>query len=327
MRQQANLAAMMRLVRNHVANHFHANRPGPCPAISAELCDVACAAQRFRQHLAAASGAGGQSRARLSRRAARAIKLRWNLQMRRRKPHPLAANIVHVGKDRGYRADSARRLGSPRRRGKIFDEKLVHALISGKHLNRGPAEFTFSFALTCAQKLHSLTYNTSAQFRGWSLSKSNGEVSRWKRRKAKKMAESKTKPTQLSVAAFLNAVTDPAQRADAKALVKLMESASGEKPEMWGPSIIGFGRHHYRYESGREGDMPLIGFSPRKAATVLYGLAGASDSKALLPQLGKHTTGKGCLYIKKLADVDREVLQAMLTKSVAAARARYAKTA
>ena len=136
------------------------------------------------------------------------------------------------------------------------------------------------------------------------------------------MAENKTKPTKLSVAAFIETLTDPARRADAKALVKLMQSASGEKPKMWGPSIIGFGSYHYRYESGREGDMPLIGFSPRKAATVLYNLLGSNDSAALLAKLGKHTTGKGCLYIKKLADVDRQVLQALAAKSVARTRAR-----
>jgi hypothetical protein len=101
-----------------------------------------------------------------------------------------------------------------------------------------------------------------------------------------------------------------------------MQSVAGEQPKMWGPSIIGFGSCHYRYESGREGDMPLIGFSPRKAATVLYNLLGSSDSAALLAKLGKHTTGKGCLYIKKLSDVDQKVLQALAVKSVAATRAR-----
>jgi hypothetical protein len=136
------------------------------------------------------------------------------------------------------------------------------------------------------------------------------------------MVENKTKPTKLGVAAFIEALTDPARRADAKALVKLMRSAAGEEPKMWGPSIIGFGSYHYRYESGREGDMPLIGFSPRKAATVLYNLLGSNDSAALLAKLGKHTTGKGCLYIKKLADVDRQVLQALAAKSVARTRAR-----
>jgi hypothetical protein len=139
------------------------------------------------------------------------------------------------------------------------------------------------------------------------------------------MADNKTKLTKLSVAAFINTLTDPARRADAKALVKLMQSTAGEKPKMWGPSIIGFGSCHYKYESGREGDMPLIGFSPRKAANVLYGLHGSSDSQALLAKLGKHTTGKGCLYIKKLDDVDQKVLEAMAVKSVAAVRARSPK--
>ena len=136
------------------------------------------------------------------------------------------------------------------------------------------------------------------------------------------MADNKTKPTKLSVEAFIDALTDPARRADAKALVKLMQSAAGEKPKMWGPSIIGFGSYHYKYESGREGDMPLIAFSPRKAANVLYNVTGSSDSKVLLAKLGKHTTGKGCLYIKKLSDVDRQVLEAMALKSVAAMRER-----
>jgi hypothetical protein len=136
------------------------------------------------------------------------------------------------------------------------------------------------------------------------------------------MTENKTKPTKIGVTAFIDALTDTTRRADAKALVKLMQGAAGEKPKMWGPSIIGFGSHHYKYESGREGDMPLIGFSPRKAANVLYGMTGSSDSKALLAKLGKHTTGKGCLYIKKLADVDQQVLEAMAVKSVAAMRAR-----
>jgi hypothetical protein len=136
------------------------------------------------------------------------------------------------------------------------------------------------------------------------------------------MADNKTKPTKLRVAAFIDAITDPTRRADAKALVKLMQNAAGETPKMWGPSIIGFGSYHYRYDSGREGDMPLIGFSPRKAATVLYNMTGSNDSKALLAKLGKHTTGKGCLYIKKLADVDQQVLEAMVVKSLAAMRAR-----
>jgi hypothetical protein len=136
------------------------------------------------------------------------------------------------------------------------------------------------------------------------------------------MAEHNTKPTKISVAAFIDALADPIRRADAKALVKLLQSVAGEKPKMWGPSIIGFGSYHYRYESGREGDMPLIGFSPRKAATVLYSMLGSRDARALLAKLGKHTTGKGCLYIKKLADVDQKVLRALAIKSIAGMRAR-----
>src|SRR5216684_2975361 len=95
------------------------------------------------------------------------------------------------------------------------------------------------------------------------------------------MADNKTKPSKLSVASFIDALTDQTKRADARTLVKLMQSATGEKPKMWGPSIIGFGSYHYTYDSGREGDMPLVGFSPRKAATALYGMNGSSDSAAL----------------------------------------------
>jgi len=132
------------------------------------------------------------------------------------------------------------------------------------------------------------------------------------------MPENQTKPNQVSVTGFLAKVKDPAQRADAKALIDLMQRATGEPAKMWGPSIIGFGTYHYVYDTGREGDMPLAGFSPRKGATVLYRLAGAPGSAPLLAKLGKHTTGKGCLYIKKLADVDPKVLEQLVKKSVAA---------
>ena len=138
------------------------------------------------------------------------------------------------------------------------------------------------------------------------------------------MADNKTKPTKLSAAAYIAALPDQTQRADAKALVKLMKSVTGEQPKMWGPSIIGFGSYHYKYESGREGDMPVIGFAPRGGTTVLYGLMASAESEALRAKLGKHSTGKGCLYIKKLADVDQKSLEALIVKSVAAKRARYA---
>ena len=139
------------------------------------------------------------------------------------------------------------------------------------------------------------------------------------------MAENKTKPTQVSASAFIDAITDETKRADAKALVKLMQSATGEEPKMWGPSIIGFGSCPYKYESGREGVMPLAGFSPRKAATVVYDMTGFGESEALRAKLGKHTTGRSCIYIKKLADVDQKVLQKLILKSVAAKRVEHAK--
>ncbi len=133
------------------------------------------------------------------------------------------------------------------------------------------------------------------------------------------MAENKTKQTGLSVASYLEALPDEGRRADARALVKLMRNATGEPAKMWGPSIIGFGTYHYQYESGREGDAPVVGFSPRKAATVIYGL-GLGNSEELVAQLGKHTTGKGCLYIKKFADVNQKVLEALILKAVTVRR-------
>jgi Domain of unknown function (DU1801) len=138
------------------------------------------------------------------------------------------------------------------------------------------------------------------------------------------VAENKTQPTAVSVPAFIKANVDETRRADAEALVRLMQAATGEKPKMWGPWIIGFGSHHYRYESGREGDMPVVSFSPRKAAFVLYGVTRCSDSAAQLARLGKHSMGKGCLNIKKLADVDGKVLEEMIVASVAAIRNRDA---
>jgi hypothetical protein len=137
-------------------------------------------------------------------------------------------------------------------------------------------------------------------------------------------AENKTKATKGSATAYIAAIADDAQRADAKALVKMMQAATGEKPVLWGPSIVGFGSTHYIYESGREGDMPVIAFSPRKAATVLYGATGFAGADKLLARLGKHTTGKGCLYIKRLSDVDPGVLDTMIAKAVASKRAKKA---
>lgn len=135
--------------------------------------------------------------------------------------------------------------------------------------------------------------------------------------------ESKTRPTPQSVEAFIAAVPDAGKRADAQVLVDLMQKATGEPPVLWGPSIIGFGSYHYRYDSGREGDSPIVGFSPRKASLVIYVMTGFQDAGELLARLGRHTTGKSCLYVKRLADVDMAVLATLVTRSVADMRARY----
>jgi hypothetical protein len=137
------------------------------------------------------------------------------------------------------------------------------------------------------------------------------------------MAENKTKATKQSVAEYIEAIADATRRTDAKTLVKVMRRVTGEKPVMWGPAIVGFGSYHYVYDSGREGDMPLTCFSPRKAATVVYIHAGLAASKGLLDKLGKHTISGGCLHIKNLADVDEKVLENVIVKSVAATRAKY----
>src|SRR5215469_3872299 len=135
------------------------------------------------------------------------------------------------------------------------------------------------------------------------------------------MPENKTKVTNVSVSAYIEGLTDATRRSEARELVEVMQRASGEKPKLWGPSIVGFGSYHYKYDSGREGDMPLVSFSPRKAAMVLYSMLAHAEAKAVLAKLGSHTTGKGCLYIKKLADVDKTVLEALVVKSLAAKRA------
>lgn len=125
------------------------------------------------------------------------------------------------------------------------------------------------------------------------------------------MTEIKTKATERSVADFIASVAHPVRRADAEALLTLFEQISGEAAAMWGPSIIGFGRYHYRYDSGHEGEMCRIGFSPRSAQLVLY-VASSEAGDALLDRLGKHKRGKGCLYINKLADIDGAVLEQLV---------------
>jgi Domain of unknown function (DU1801) len=124
-----------------------------------------------------------------------------------------------------------------------------------------------------------------------------------------------TKPTKVSPAAFISKLPNEQQRKDARELVAMMRKASGKPPKMWGPSIIGFGSYHYIYDSGREGDICRIGFSPRKPSLVLYIMSGLSQ-KTLMAKLGKHTTGNSCLYIKKLDDIDRSVLRQLIAKSL-----------
>ena len=129
------------------------------------------------------------------------------------------------------------------------------------------------------------------------------------------MAENKTKPTTLTVASFLKKIKDPRLRKDCESLIELMESISKLKPVMWGSAIIGFGIRHYVYESGREGDTVIVGFSPRKQAIALYLSGGLEHLRVELAKLGKHSTGKGCLYIKSLSDVHIVTLKKILTKS------------
>jgi hypothetical protein len=136
------------------------------------------------------------------------------------------------------------------------------------------------------------------------------------------MPENKTRATEASVDAFLDALPEP-RRADARALVKLMQSVSRQKPKMWGPSIVGFGSYHYRYDSGREGDAPLLCFSPRKSVTVIYNM-GSAD-KAPLDKLGKHSLSGSCLHIKKLSDVDTAVLKTLFAKSFANTTGQHAR--
>jgi hypothetical protein len=128
------------------------------------------------------------------------------------------------------------------------------------------------------------------------------------------MGEAKTKETDESVSTFLNAIKDQARRDDCITVAKLMEDASGFKPKMWGANIVGFGSYHYKYESGREGDSPLIAFSPRKQNLTLYVL-GFEKQDELLTKLGKHSIGNSCLYIKSLSDVHLPALKKLLKQS------------
>ncbi|MEN3327242.1 MAG: hypothetical protein V7638_2049 [Acidobacteriota bacterium] len=126
------------------------------------------------------------------------------------------------------------------------------------------------------------------------------------------MAEQKTKPTNQNVKEFLNEISEPERRADCFAVAQIMEGISGEKPKMWGPSIVGFGSYRYKYASGREGDWPMMGFSPRKKDLTLYIMIGFEKHADLMEKLGKHSTGKSCLYIKRLSDVHIPTLKKLI---------------
>jgi len=131
------------------------------------------------------------------------------------------------------------------------------------------------------------------------------------------VAELKTRPSDDDVTAFLEGIEDEGRRADCFDLLKLMRRVTGEEPRLWGSSIVGFGSYHYEYESGREGDWFVAGFAPRKRALTLYIMSGFSGHDELMARLGRHTTGKSCLYIGSLEDVDRDVLEELVSRSAA----------
>lgn len=139
------------------------------------------------------------------------------------------------------------------------------------------------------------------------------------------MAEIKTKQTNSDVTEFINAFADTEQkRADSFELLKLMQDFTGFEPKMWGPSIIGFGMYHYKSERSRqEGDWPLVGFSPRKAAISLYVYMGTKEQEQLLKEFGKFKMGKGCIYIKKLADIDLEILKKIMKETISFLNTKY----
>jgi hypothetical protein len=130
------------------------------------------------------------------------------------------------------------------------------------------------------------------------------------------MAELKTKENDQSVDAFLATVEDPRKRADCYTLINIMQAAAGEGPRMWGDNIVGFGRYRYKYATGRTGEWPLVAFAPRKQNLTLYIMAGFDNYDDLLGKLGKHSTGKACLYVKRLSELDMDVLKALVTASV-----------
>lgn len=132
------------------------------------------------------------------------------------------------------------------------------------------------------------------------------------------MSDLKTQPTDASVTAFLDRAAEGQRRADCQVLLEMMREATGAEPVMWGPSLVGFGRYHYKYASGREGEWLVTGFSPRKQDLTLYIMPGFARYESLMAKLGKHRTGKSCLYLKRLADVDLDVLRQLVGESVQA---------
>ena len=140
------------------------------------------------------------------------------------------------------------------------------------------------------------------------------------------MAEAKTKPTHVNVTDFINSIADEQRRQDCFAVLELMKKIVKAEPKMWGSSIVGVGEYHYKYASGHEGDSCLVGFASRKDALTLYLCGRDKSSEELLTKLGKHKSGKGCLYIKKLADIDLKILQALIKQSVAYMKAKVKAT-
>ena len=131
------------------------------------------------------------------------------------------------------------------------------------------------------------------------------------------MAELKTKKNNASVKEFIDAISDEVKRADCRVLLRMMGRATGKRPKMWGKSIVGFGEYHYKYASGREGNWFVAGFSPRKQDLTVYIMAGFSGQADLMKKLGKHKTGKACLYLKRLSDVDTGVLEKIIHRGMA----------
>lgn len=136
-------------------------------------------------------------------------------------------------------------------------------------------------------------------------------------------AENKTKATSVSPESFIETVEHDVRRADAKVLLDLFADVTQLVPRMWGPSIIGYGRYHYKYESGREGEFMMTGFSPRKANQVIYIMPGYTDHSAILDRIGKYKIGKSCLYINKLADIDLDVLRELIIAGFEDMKSRY----